>query len=164
MAVVQQLIEAGAQTDLTDEIGGTPMSYALLSGQTAIVELLLKKRPKTGLDDTISGDLLLSAAQKGHNDVVKLLLDSGKVNPNLKNKSGRTPLSLAAENSHDAVLELLLDCSEVDANLKDGTGRTPLSWATGSVVAHMLLNFSKINANFERRLWPNAAIVGYPER
>ncbi len=42
-----------------------------------------------------------------HEAVVKLLLETGKVDIDAKDKSGRTPLSWAAEKGHVAVVKLL---------------------------------------------------------
>jgi ankyrin repeat protein len=39
---------------------------------------------------------------------VKLLLANDRVEPDTKDKSGRTPLSWAVENGHEAVVKLLL--------------------------------------------------------
>jgi ankyrin repeat protein len=50
--------------------------------------------------------------------VVKLLLATGKVDVNLKDKYGWTPLSWAAKFEHYSVVKLLLATGEVDVNLK----------------------------------------------
>ncbi|KAF1995099.1 ankyrin, partial [Amniculicola lignicola CBS 123094] len=81
--------------------------------------------------ENISNDVLHTAAffgspWSGHDVVVKLLLDTGKVDPDLKDKYGWTPLSRAAWNGHKAVVKLLLDTGKVDANLEDKNGWTPL--------------------------------------
>ncbi|KAI1173305.1 hypothetical protein F4777DRAFT_558417 [Nemania sp. FL0916] len=43
----------------------------------------------------------------GREAVVKLLLESGKVNSDLRDSYGRTPLDWADENRHRAVFDLL---------------------------------------------------------
>ena len=43
----------------------------------------------------------------GYETVVQLLLEEGYVNPNCKDKRGRTPLSLAAKDGRRAVVQLL---------------------------------------------------------
>jgi len=46
----------------------------------------------------------------GHEAVVKLLLETGKVDPESKDKEyGQTPLSWAVRNGHKAVVKLLLE-------------------------------------------------------
>jgi hypothetical protein len=57
--------------------------------------------------------------------VIKLLLDEG-VDPDSKDKYGRTPLSRAAENGYEAVVKLLLDEERVDPDFKNKDVRTPI--------------------------------------
>jgi len=59
--------------------------------------------------------------------VVKLLLDTGKVDIDVKDVSGSTPLSRAAMNGHEALVKLLLDTGKVDVDSKGRDGHTPLS-------------------------------------
>jgi ankyrin repeat protein len=61
--------------------------------------------------------------------VVRQLLAKGGLDPDSKNKYGRTPLSWAATNGREAAVKLLLATDGVDPNSKDNDGRTPLSWA-----------------------------------
>jgi ankyrin repeat protein len=49
----------------------------------------------------------LLAARGGHEAIVKLLLETGKVNVDVEDRSGRTPLSLAAKGRYTAVVKLL---------------------------------------------------------
>ena len=47
----------------------------------------------------------------------------------LRDESGRTPLSWAAEYGHESVVRLLIERDSVDINSKDGFGQAPLSMA-----------------------------------
>ncbi|EHK42207.1 hypothetical protein TRIATDRAFT_146818, partial [Trichoderma atroviride IMI 206040] len=51
------------------------------------------------------------------------------VEADLKDGSGRTPLSLAAEEGHTIIVEILLAIGQADINSKDRYCRTPLLWA-----------------------------------
>jgi ankyrin repeat protein len=57
-------------------------------------------------------------------------LKSSKVNANIKDNSGQTPLAWAAHNGHKAVVELLLESGKADVDIKDDAGWTPLRWTT----------------------------------
>lgn len=59
---------------------------------------------------------------KGHEAVVELLLESGKVDLNLKDGFGRSPLLWAAEKGHKAVIKLLLETGKVNLDSRDGFG------------------------------------------
>ena len=59
--------------------------------------------------------------------MVKLLLDTNKVDVDLRDVDGYTPLLRAAHYRHEAAAKLLLDTGKVDANSKNILGRTPLS-------------------------------------
>ena len=48
----------------------------------------------------------------------------------LRDDTGRTPLSWAAKNGHVGVVQLLVEKDGVDINTVDSDGRTPLMWAT----------------------------------
>ena len=108
VAVVKRLLKAGARINLADDIGGTALSYAVCSGHNDVLTLLFKKGTKAGSEDETRMALLVSAAEKDHEAVVKLLLETGKIDLELKDGNGRTPLSCAVERGSVAVVQLLL--------------------------------------------------------
>jgi ankyrin repeat protein len=57
---------------------------------------------------------------------VKLLLKTGKLNINLKDSQGQTPLLWAANNRHKAMVKLLFKTGKVDVDLKNSNGQTLL--------------------------------------
>ncbi|RYP23458.1 hypothetical protein DL767_008815 [Monosporascus sp. MG133] len=152
-AVVQQLLETGADVHARDKDARTALSYAAERGHEAVVQLLLKSGQMSLRWAVETGDVevvkllldrgadvavankdgwtpLIAASSKGHVDVVRLLLATSGVNADLKNsESGQTPLSWAAANGYEAVVQLLLDTGKVDINSRDNNGRTPLQWA-----------------------------------
>ncbi|RYP49226.1 hypothetical protein DL769_011102 [Monosporascus sp. CRB-8-3] len=152
-AVVQQLLETGADVHAKDKDGRTALSYAAERGHEAVVQLLLKSGQMSLRWAVETGDVevvkllldggadvavadkdgwtpLIAASSKGHVDVVRLLLATSGVNADLKDsESGQTPLSRAAANGCKAVVQLLLDTGKVNINSGDNNGRTPLQWA-----------------------------------
>ncbi|GEM_PF-2355686 len=74
-------------------------------------------------------DALFRAARGGHADTVKEVLKPGKVNINVKDEQGRTPLIEAARNGHNDVVRTLLNAG-ADAKLRDLQGKTALGYAS----------------------------------
>ena len=116
-AVVKRLLRAGACIDLADDIGGTALSYALCSGHDGLLKLLFKKGTKADLEDDTITALLFSAVKKDYEAVVKLLLETSKVNPDILDVNGRTPLSCAIEGGSVAIVQHLL-AKEVKVDYK----------------------------------------------
>ena len=89
------------------------------------------------------------AAENGHEAIVKLLLETGKVDVDLKDSGGETPLLKAAGSGHEAVVKLLLE-KGAQLETKSSSGRTPLSWAAGgghlTVVERLLQEKTEVNA------------------
>ncbi|RYP27804.1 hypothetical protein DL767_007516 [Monosporascus sp. MG133] len=105
-----------------------------VQGQSQVpLRLLLPAYGKVDLDEkkTYGGftDIwtpLFYATDHGHEAVVKLLLADNRVDPNFKDRNGRTPLSVAAMRGHEAAVKLLLANSRVSPGFKDIHGQTPL--------------------------------------
>ncbi|KAF3082325.1 hypothetical protein TWF706_010908 [Orbilia oligospora] len=99
------LLDNGAQPDLSDEYGNTPLSRAVEEDSAVVVQLLLAKNVKT--DYIYKPTPLSRASEKGNAEIVKMLLDNG-AQPDLSDEYGNTPLSRAVEEDSAAVVQLLL--------------------------------------------------------
>ena len=128
-AVVQLLLEKGANIELKDRSDSTPLALAVSKGSVAAVQLLLEMGANTESNNA-GLTPLARAAFCGHEDVVRLLLEKG-ANIESKNRHGRTPLSQAAWLSHTTAVQLLLE-KGADIESKDEDGKTPLNLAAGS--------------------------------
>ncbi|KAK3363920.1 hypothetical protein B0T25DRAFT_597508 [Lasiosphaeria hispida] len=145
--IIQRLAGKGANIELKDQAGRTPLLYAAEKGHEAIVRLLLDKGAKVemlGLGG--NGRTALSyVAEKGQEAVVRLVLDKGaSVEALGLGGNGRTALSYAAENGYEAIVRLLLDKgAKVEALGLGGNGRTALSYAAENgyeAVTRLLIN------------------------
>ncbi|EHK50281.1 Hypothetical protein TRIATDRAFT_154409, partial [Trichoderma atroviride IMI 206040] len=107
-AVVQLLLNEGADSKAKDQSSLTPLSWAAMSGhETIIVELLLCG----GTDATIVNDgwfPLHTATGKGHVDIIELLIDLGRVEVNSRDYNGLTALQVAVQRRHRDAVRLLL--------------------------------------------------------
>ncbi|RYP04816.1 hypothetical protein DL765_010045 [Monosporascus sp. GIB2] len=104
----------------TDDLRGYSDSE---KGNTKELEAMVDQLSK----DKGQWTLLCLAAGNGHEAVAKLLLDTGKVDPDVKEL--QTALWLAGVNVHDAVVKLLLDTGKVDPGVKSADGRTAVHLA-----------------------------------
>jgi len=93
-AAVKQFIDAGADVDVRDKWGNTPIHYACELGHTDVVRLLLKRGADVNECDEISWTPLHVACEHGYANLVRLLLERG-AETDTRTKSGSTPLDRA---------------------------------------------------------------------
>lgn len=111
--VVQLLLAAGANPNLTSDSLQTPLHAAASFGEFDIATLILedansrKRHINVNAEDAYGLTPLHLAARAGNWKMADLLLDWG-ANPNVAEKYGFTPLHEAVENSHIELVRLLL--------------------------------------------------------
>jgi ankyrin repeat protein len=125
--VALYLIDEGCRLNEKNEVGITPLEYALQFGEAAIAEKLLEKKAKFFDRDGYSP--LHAAAVSGNRLLVKRILEY-LPNVNALDDSGRTPLHWACqEGKFETVKELIARGALV--NVLCNTGMTPLRIAVG---------------------------------
>jgi ankyrin repeat protein len=90
------------------------------------------------------------AASRRNLEIVKLFLESGKVDPNVKGKNGRTALWLAVTNGNEKIVKLFLESGKVDPNVKGKNGRTALWLAVtngNEKIVKLFLESGKVDPN-----------------
>lgn len=81
-----------------------------------------------------------------------LALEVGNMEPDTKDKNGRTPLQHAVFRRHNNIVQLLLDTGKVDVNSKDKVERTPLWHAIingDQLAVELLLGTGNLDVNMK---------------
>ena len=127
--MVQFLLDSGAELDIQDTYGSTPLSLALAASNVPndVVKLLLDKGAELETENDFGSTPLLYAVGWGNTGIVQMLLHRG-AEINKKNRKGDTPLHLAARLGQEDAVGLLLERG-AELNLLDGEGRTPIKLA-----------------------------------
>ena len=130
-AVVECLMEAGANKDNGDRDGRTPMQLAAMNGNEGVVHCLLRAGADKNKADHEGRTPMHTAASMGKRRVVCIccaLLAGSCADKNKPNTDGRTPMHLAAGNGlHDVALCLPEAGADKDRAAIDGD--TPMHYA-----------------------------------
>lgn len=184
--LVRRILSAGADPNLKDSRGFTPLHHAAKRGSLPVVKELVEAGARVDMRD-IQGDTPLAVASaKGNTKTVKYLI-SKRADVNSRDIHGYTPLRFAVQNRcSNAVHELIaagavvdlhsaagLDrCDMIVALIRKGAdvneriklgGETPLHWALSRRSTELLIhNGADINAcdNYGRTPLHNACRIG----
>ena len=105
--VVKVLLEASANPNLADEdTGGTPLIYAVESGDVETASLLLEAGADINSQNITGKTALMKAAEFGNVEIAKTLLQSG-ADINIKNHEGKLALNYAQDKKHTEIVQLL---------------------------------------------------------
>ena len=122
--IILELLKNGANINVKDENGWTPLTWAVSKGWVSAVRLFLEKGADDPLGDNSGRLPIHHAAQRGYKHIAELLAKRHST-LNQKNKLGETPLHLAALEGHVEVVRFLLTENAV-VDLLDKKGRTAL--------------------------------------
>jgi hypothetical protein len=103
---IKKLLEEGADPNIRDGDGNTPLHFAASKGCAEVARLLLRHGADPNAQDKNGETPLHVAAYWGRVDVVRLLLEHG-ADPTVKNKDGDTPLDIARARGHREVVSLI---------------------------------------------------------
>lgn len=136
---VKKLIMSGAQVNICNKEGQTPLHIACYYGHSNVVELLLfaSAQPDVMTKGKQGKSPLMYAARNGHAEVAKLLLEAG-AKPDIATTQGKTALMYAATHGHPDVVRVLL-AYNAKVDLKDKRGNTALYYASSEETKSVLL-------------------------
>ncbi|XP_075849699.1 oxysterol-binding protein-related protein 1 isoform X3 [Microcebus murinus] len=189
--VVQDLLKAGAEVNVLNDMGDTPLHRAAFTGRKELVMLLLQYNADTTVvngsgqtakevthDKEIRNmleavertqqrkleELLLAATREGKTTELTALLNRpSPPDVNCSDQLGNTPLHCAAYRAHKQCALKLLK-SGADPNLKNKNDQKPLDLAQGAEMKHILLGnkvIYKALKRYEGPLWKSSRFFGW---
>ena len=140
LAIVQLLLDAGADKEVARQDGATALHVAAQNGHLDVVRLLLEAGADKDVARQNGATVLQTAAYNGHSDVVRLLLEGG-AEKDAARQTGATALHIAAQNGHVDVARLLLEAgADKDAAMHNGATALYIAAQNGhSDVVRLLL-------------------------
>ena len=121
------LIGNGAELNVADKRGETPLHWAAQGGHKEVGRLLIENRADVNVADEYGRTPLHEAIKNDKKEVARLLIESG-AEVNMADKDGETPLHKGAIRGHQEVAQFLIE-NGADVNVADEDGETPLHWA-----------------------------------
>lgn len=121
--LADQMLQAGADPNVTGSSSYRPLHYAAQNGELALVRTLLEKGAEIDPQEYSGNTPLLLAIAQGHTKVVELLLEKG-ADIEIQNTYGRSAYAQAREGRNNAQIRELVG-SRVRAAAEERT--TPLN-------------------------------------
>ena len=162
MEAVEMLVTNGADVNLADEAGWTPLSTACYEGHATIVEYLISSGANIHAITCQNATCLLLAVHSP--DILDFLISQGS-DVHARDTLGRTALHYAAEWSRLNAVKVLLE-HNADVNIQDDIGNTPLhdAVATGNLETVTFLVERGADPYLRNRDKEDAILMAYLER
>ncbi|MEN8179498.1 MAG: ankyrin repeat domain-containing protein [Pseudomonadota bacterium] len=124
LVMVKMLLQHGADKEVLNKQGHTPLATALLARNTLVADYLVKQQANIDPDALLRQTVLLGQADR---DVIDFLTKQGAALDN-PDAEGNTALHLAIINGRRVIAKYLVQ-KGADIDLADSSGRTPLQVA-----------------------------------
>jgi len=125
--LVKALLDAGANVNVADEYGNTPLIWAAVAMKRTTARLLLDRGAKIMSRSIDGATALYCAATQGDPSLIQMLLARG-AQVNVPGIGGESPLAKAVSSRKIISVRLLLN-SGAEVNARSADGGTPLSRA-----------------------------------
>lgn len=126
-SVSKFLIEHGADLNIPDNKGRTPIFHTVSEGHYQIVDYLISNGADINIKDCEQNTLLRLACSRGYVNIIELLISKG-MDVNEIDYEGNTLAYIASYTNQLEVVECLLKYN-VDVSIKSNNNKTPLHYA-----------------------------------
>ena len=107
--VVQVLIDAGADIEIRNNRGRSPLHLTSISGELTTMKMLVEAGADVRATDAGRDTCLMLAAYSGHTDTVRYLVSLPEVDLNQQGSENCTALHYAVRQKHADVVQVLID-------------------------------------------------------
>ncbi|WP_336776241.1 ankyrin repeat domain-containing protein [Paenibacillus sp. MMO-58] len=122
---VRQLIQNGANLDVQDAKGRTPLMIATYNKDFAVAEVLTEAGADVNLRDGMLNSPFLYAGAEGYLDILRLTIDAG-ADTKITNRYGGIAIIPASEHGYVEVVRELLERTDTNVNHVNNLGWTAL--------------------------------------
>ena len=154
--IVRLLLASGADVNMADENGRTPLHFAANLGHMECLKLLLASPGvNVNVKDNGNDTPLICAAFNGHAECVRHLLAAPGIDVNMENDHANSPLIIATRKGDEECVRHLLAAPGINVNLENQSGYTPLILAAGighTECVRLLLSAPGIDVNLENQV------------
>ena len=154
---VKRLIESGANVNVRDKYGATPLFLSIYGEHIDIINTLLNSQfTDVNLKNGYGETPLYAAVETDNEDVVKAIVEGANekgLDLNLADTRGKTPLHIAARENNPFIIEYLMTCENIQPDMQDDEMKTALHIAAENNYSEAIDAFynSKMNSNITDR-------------
>jgi len=144
--IARSMLEAGADPDIGDGEGKTPLLSAVILGDLSFVKLLLSYHADPFYSGFHDMPVLMASAFFGHLELVTYFIDMGFDLLNIRSSWGDTSLIYASKRNHPSIVRFLLG-SGADVHVRNCYGISPILAAANQGNAeccHLLLAYGAL--------------------
>jgi ankyrin repeat protein len=153
--LIDLFIEKKCKIDIIDNDGKTLLFYAIKFNYYKMIEKLINIHyigvPLIELKDKSKNYPIHYAVFFNNIKIIELLV-SKKININITDINGNTPLILSIKNKNKAIIKFLLDLPDINPNITNNQGHTALHIAANyefETIVELILENKEINPNIQ---------------
>lgn len=127
---IRTLVNAGADVNIKDDNGNTPLFWCASRGVLACANIVLAANADHKAVNNDGSTLLHRSAANGHVMMCKFWVTKKGLDINAKDSRGDTPLHLASRCGIGPTIAVLVECG-ADKSIQNNLGKTPVELANG---------------------------------